>query len=75
MGGTKDDKEIRISGAILINDDASAGVKIKVGRNHNGITRRSEVGLILYLKNLMTMLAWSAESEMPNRLGKIGFII
>ena len=22
-------------------DDASAGVKIKVGRNHNGITRRS----------------------------------
>ena len=47
MGGTKDIKEIRISGEVLINDDASAGVKIKVGRNHNGITRRSEVGLIL----------------------------
>ena len=38
---------IGISGEILINDDASAGVKIKVGRNHTGITRRNEVGLIL----------------------------
>ena len=63
MGGTKDIKEIGISGAILINDDASAGVKIKVGRNHNGITRRSEVGLIPLIKKPYNNVAWSADLE------------